>query len=142
MMFFPGVASRVVCCAVLRQGKRIGDGSSICSVVPAKSIVVPANAGIHTPRTLRRKVGPAPRDNSCRRWLWVPASAGTTRGELPLELHRRRGNGLGWFVNIQRRPCEIHCRPCERRDPYVDGPRAARVFSGLIGSLASICPAC
>ena len=32
-------------------------------------------------------------------------------------------------------------RPCERRDPYVDGPRAARVFDGLIGSLASICPA-
>ena len=28
------------------------------------------------------------------------------------------------------------------RDPYVDGPRATRVFSGLIGSLASICPAC
>src|ERR1019366_4011315 len=29
-----------------------------------------------------------------------------------------------------------------RRDPYVDGPHATRVFSGLIGSLASICPAC
>jgi hypothetical protein len=28
------------------------------------------------------------------------------------------------------------------RDPYVDGSRAARVFDGLIGSLASICPAC
>ena len=26
-------------------------------------------------------------------------------------------------------------------DPYVDGPRATRVFQGLIGSLASICPA-
>jgi uncharacterized protein (TIGR00369 family) len=28
------------------------------------------------------------------------------------------------------------------RIPYVDGPRAARVLDGLIGSLASICPAC
>jgi len=33
-------------------------------------------------------------------------------------------------------------RSGERRDPYVDGPRATRVFQGLIGSLASICPAC
>src|SRR4051812_19599649 len=32
--------------------------------------------------------------------------------------------------------------PALSRDPYVDGPRAARVFDGLIGSLASICPAC
>jgi hypothetical protein len=30
----------------------------------------------------------------------------------------------------------------QARNPYVDGPRAARVLDGLIGSLASICPAC
>jgi len=28
------------------------------------------------------------------------------------------------------------------RNPYVDGPRTTRALQGLIGSLASICPAC
>src|ERR1700737_5079402 len=73
--------------SVLRQGKRIGDGSSISSVVPAKSIVVPANAGTHTPWALKWKMEPTPCDKNCRLWLWVPAFAGTTHGELVREDH-------------------------------------------------------
>src|SRR5216683_4161702 len=56
-------------------GKRIGDGSSY------RLSVGPANAGTHTPRSFKWATEPAPRENNRLRWLWVPAFAGTTRGE-------------------------------------------------------------
>ena len=38
--------------------------------------VVPANAGTHTPRTINDTLIPELKHK--RRWLWVPAFAGTT----------------------------------------------------------------
>jgi hypothetical protein len=47
-----------------------------------KLAVVPANAGTHTLRRFNSGDGVAtPVNNHNRRWLWVPAFAGTTRGE-------------------------------------------------------------
>jgi hypothetical protein len=45
-------------------------------------------------------------------------------------------------IPVSRTRCSALGGAPQSRDPYVDDPRAARVFSGLIGSLASICPAC
>ena len=42
------------------------------------SIVVPANAGTHTPRPLFCAHAVAGFANHRGRWLWVPAFAGTT----------------------------------------------------------------
>ena len=42
------------------------------------SIVVPANAGTHTPRPLVCAHAVAGFANHRGRWLWVPAFAGTT----------------------------------------------------------------
>jgi hypothetical protein len=41
--------------------------------------VVPANAGTHTPRPLLRAIAVVGFCDNKRRWLWVPAFAGTTR---------------------------------------------------------------
>jgi hypothetical protein len=55
-----------------------------------KRIVVPANAGTHTPCRFNLSEGVAThvREHS-RQGLWVPAFAGTTRWESP---HRRARN--------------------------------------------------
>jgi hypothetical protein len=44
------------------------------------SIVVPANAGTHTARSLVWHGGVDAFAKHQRRWLWVPAFAGTTMG--------------------------------------------------------------
>src|SRR3954453_23961181 len=56
----------------------------LASIMPwesgARNLVVPAHAGTHTPRPmLLKRVGRRLRLSNGRRWLWVPAFAGTTR---------------------------------------------------------------
>src|SRR5437879_9280578 len=90
MMFFLALLPGMFAVTRLRQGKRIGDGSSISlRCRPCES---------RDPYAEDSQVedGASARDNNNRRWLWVPAFAGTTRGEWmhdPLHLAPLAGRG-------------------------------------------------
>src|SRR6202171_4435653 len=87
-----GVASRMFVVMRLRQGKRIGDGSTISSVVPAK-------AGTHTSRNLKRKTEPTPGTTITAGGYGSllsqgrPAGVSATDGELPFLFAGEGGGG-------------------------------------------------
>jgi transposase len=58
---------------------------------------------------------------------------------VPLIPPAKRGGGKR---TEHARDSERHHVCAEHRLPYVDGPLLASVFSVVVGSVASICPAC
>src|SRR6266705_5093247 len=104
------------------------------------SFVVPANAGPHTPRSI---VSNAHSENfllNKRRWLWVPAFAGTTMEEQHsrhLRRHCERSEAIhssffaprdGLLRFARNDGSKLFRRSCERRNPYAVLYRFERAF--------------
>src|SRR5260370_33674542 len=95
----PGFPCALCCRGAERKGQtsretsgEIADSHRKGCLRIESSCVVPAKAGTHTPRLLVRVCGQLSFYNK-RRWLWVPAFAGTTRDrckQQPYGLTRRR----------------------------------------------------
>jgi hypothetical protein len=141
-MFFLALLPGMFVVMRLRQGKRIGDGSSIS---PQRR---PCESRDPYAEDSQVEMEPTPRRNNNRRWLWVPAFAGTTRGEgathgeLPplLAGGSRWGQAdWGWFVNIT--PMSSLRKQGPIRRGFSSGERSQRhgatITAGGYGSLRS-----
>src|SRR2546421_1038542 len=121
------------------------------------SFVVPANAGPHTPRSIVSNAHSETFLLNKRRWLWVPAFAGTTMEEhhsRHLRRHCERSEAIhssffaprdGLLRFARNDGSKLFRRSCERRNPYAVLYRFERAFretsfstsAGGYGSLLS-----